>query len=140
MAFSYEDIINRARDLRKQIEADAAVMDDETALKNINRFPAWSGKKIVYQPGVRVRYLKKLYKVRFLHTSKPEATPDVDTTNYKEVLPADQEVTDWSDVTIQNPVKKGGKVLFDGVVYESTIDNNVWSPAENPDVWKVVEE
>lgn len=139
MAFSYEDIISRARNLRKQIEADAALMDDETALKNINRFPAWSGKQAVYQAGFRIRYQKKLYKVRFLHTSKPEATPDVDTTNYKEVLPEDQQVMDWSDVTIQNPVKKGGKVLFDGVVYESTIDNNIWSPAENPDYWKVVE-
>ena len=139
MGFSYEDIINRARNLRKQIEADAALMDDETALKHINRFPAWSGKKVVYQPGFRIRHQKKLYKVRFQHTSKPEATPDVDTTNYKEVLPAEEEVTDWSDVTIQNPVKKGGKVLFEGVVYESTIDNNIWSPAENPDYWKVVE-
>ena len=140
MAFSYEDIIDRARELRKQIEADAAVMDDNTALKNINRFPAWSGNKVMYRAGIRIRYQKKLYRVRFQHTSSPEATPDVDTTNYKEVLPEDQEVTDWSEVTIQNPVKKGGKVLFEGEVFESTINNNVWSPVENPDAWKKVEE
>lgn len=139
MAFSYEDIIDRARELRKQIEADAAVMDDNTALKNINRFPAWSGNKVMYRAGTRIRYQKKLYRVRFQHTSSPEATPDVDTTNYKEVLPEDQEVTDWSEVTIQNPVKKGGKVLFEGEVFESTINNNVWSPVENPDAWIKVE-
>lgn len=139
MAFSYEDIIDRARELRKQIEADAAVMDDNTALKNINRFPAWSGNKVMYRAGTRIRHQKKLYRVRFQHTSSPEATPDVDTTNYKEVLPEDQEVTDWSEVTIQNPVKKGGKVLFEGEVFESTINNNVWSPVENPDAWIKVE-
>lgn len=139
MAFSYEDIIDRALELRKQIEADAAVMDDNTALKNINRFPAWSGNKVMYRAGTRIRYQKKLYRVRFQHTSSPEATPDVDTTNYKEVLPEDQEVTDWSEVTIQNPVKKGGKVLFEGEVFESTINNNVWSPVENPDAWIKVE-
>ena len=33
----------------------------------------------------------------------------------------------------------GDKVLFDGDVYESIIDNNIWSPVDYPQGWKKVE-
>lgn len=32
--------------------------------------------------------------------------------------------------------KKGDRVTFNGAVYESTIPNNVWSPADYPQGWK----
>ena len=140
MAFSYEEIIKRARDLRKKIEADAAVMDDEDALEHIELFPMWFGDKVLYNPGVRLRYKGKLYKVRKLHISQFDVTPDADDSLYEVVRPADSsDVIAWEQVTIQNPVNIGGKVLFEGNVYESIINNNVWSPAENPDAWKKVE-
>lgn len=34
----------------------------------------------------------------------------------------------------------GDRVSFEGSVYESTINGNVWSPASNPQGWKVVAE
>ena len=34
----------------------------------------------------------------------------------------------------------GDKVRFEGVVYESTMDNNIWSPTAYPAAWKVIEE
>lgn len=34
----------------------------------------------------------------------------------------------------------GDRVLFEGHVYESLIDNNVWSPRDYPQGWKIVEE
>ena len=33
----------------------------------------------------------------------------------------------------------GDKVLFDGDVYESIIDNNIWSPADYPQAWELKE-
>ena len=33
----------------------------------------------------------------------------------------------------------GDKVIFEGTVYESTIDNNTWSPTDYPQGWEVVE-
>ena len=35
--------------------------------------------------------------------------------------------------------KIGDKVMFEGTIYESTIDNNSWSPTDYPQGWKVVE-
>ena len=36
--------------------------------------------------------------------------------------------------------KKGDQVTFDGAVYESIIDGNVWTPRDYPQGWKVVNE
>ena len=35
---------------------------------------------------------------------------------------------------------KGDKVRFEGKVYQSLIDNNVWSPAAYPQGWEEVNE
>ena len=34
---------------------------------------------------------------------------------------------------------KGDKVMFEGHVYESAIDNNIWSPSAYPAGWTLVE-
>lgn len=36
--------------------------------------------------------------------------------------------------------KMGDRVIYNGKIYESTIDNNVWSPADYPAGWKEIEE
>lgn len=36
-----------------------------------------------------------------------------------------------------SPYMKGNCCLWDGMAYRSTIDNNVWSPADYPDGWEV---
>ncbi len=36
-----------------------------------------------------------------------------------------------------SPFMKGNCCLWEGVAYRSTIDNNVWSPADYPDGWEV---
>jgi hypothetical protein len=34
---------------------------------------------------------------------------------------------------------KGDKVMFNGAVYESTIDNNVWAPDVYPGGWQILD-
>ena len=36
-----------------------------------------------------------------------------------------------------SPFMKGNCCLWEGVAYRSTIDNNVWSPADYPEGWEV---
>lgn len=40
----------------------------------------------------------------------------------------------------QDAYSTGDQVLYNGQVYESKIDNNVWSPDDYPDGWTLVEE
>ena len=44
----------------------------------------------------------------------------------------------WVQPDSTNAYKKGDRVLFEGKIYESLIDNNVWSPSAYPQGWKVV--
>ncbi|WFF71995.1 carbohydrate-binding protein [Proteiniclasticum sp. QWL-01] len=46
---------------------------------------------------------------------------------------------EWVQPGSTNPYMKGDRVLYKGKVYESTIDNNVWSPEGYPAGWKVVQ-
>jgi len=44
-------------------------------------------------------------------------------------------IPDFEQPTASNPYMKGDKVRFNGSIYESTIDNNVWQPTAYPQGW-----
>ena len=47
---------------------------------------------------------------------------------------------EWVQPDSANAYMIGDKVVYEGVIYESVIDNNIWSPIAYPQGWKVVEE
>jgi len=49
---------------------------------------------------------------------------------------AEPDISEWVQPISTNPYMKGDKVLFNGVAYESTIDNNVWSLQAYPQGWR----
>lgn len=54
------------------------------------------------------------------------------------VDPEADEVPEWVQPDSTNAYAKGDRVTFDGKVWESLIDNNVWSPADYPAGWQEV--
>lgn len=51
------------------------------------------------------------------------------------------EIFEWTQPDASSAYSIGDKVIFNGEVYESVIDNNVWSPADYPAGWeKIIEE
>lgn len=53
---------------------------------------------------------------------------------------APEEVPEWVRPTgAHEAKKKGERFRFEGAVYESTIDGNVWSPSEYPQGWRLVD-
>ena len=66
---------------------------------------------------------------------EPEPTPDPD----PEPEPT-EEIPEWSQPDSVNPFMKGDKVRYNGKIYESVIDNNVWSPDAGETIWKEVTE
>lgn len=136
-------IIERARALRSKIEELASDhIEDSDATSYTELFPSWDGNGKAYAAGDRVRYNGTLYKVLQAHTSQPDWTPDAATSLYSEVLIPDPTVIPvWRQPDSSNPYMTGDKVHYpdeNGSVYESTIDNNVWSPADYPAGWKEV--
>ena len=130
----------KALQLRQVIEKAVQNIDDTTALEAVDLFPAWKT-GTTYEAGTRVRYAGILYTVLQAHTSQADWTPDAAPSLFAKVLIPDPDVIpDWEQPDSTNPYMKGNRVRFEGKVYESLIDNNVWSPAAYPAGWKEVVE
>ena len=127
--------------LREIIEKATASLADEDALSAVELFPSWEVGKS-YSQNDRVLYDGKLYKVIQSHTSQTDWTPDKTPALFTEVAKPG-EIPVWKQPTgAQDAYNTGDKVHYpdaDSAVYESLIDANVWSPADYPQGWKLVE-
>lgn len=127
--------------MRALIEKAAQSLDDADALEGKLLYPLWSGDGVQYTVGEKVRYDDVLYKVLQSHKSQPVWTPAAATGLFAKVLIPDPEVIpDWEQPDSTNPYMKGDKVRYNGQIYESAIDNNIWSPADYPAGWTLISE
>ena len=53
-------------------------------------------------------------------------------------IPDEDIIPEWEQPDSTNAYQIGDRVMFDGKVYESLINNNVWSPAAYPAGWQEV--
>lgn len=84
------------------------------------------------------RWRDNLYKVIQEHTSQEDWLPSELPALYLKVVP-EGVVPEWVQPTGGHDAYNiGDKVIFEGKVYESTIDSNTWSPTDYPSSWKSV--
>ena len=122
-------LLELARKLRPYIEKAAVSLSDEDALEAVNLFPTWNGDTHEYLKDERVLYENILYKCLQSHISQPNWTPTTSPSLWAKVLiPNENEIPEWEQPDSTNPYMKGDKVSYNGTIYESTIDNNVWAP------------
>ena len=128
-----------ARKLRPYIQKAAKSLDDKDALEAIQLYPTWSGNGVSYEKDERVKYNDILYKVLIAHTSQQAWTPISAPSLFAKVLIPDETVIpEWEQPDSTNAYMIGDKVTFNGHVYESAINNNVWSPESYPTGWKLI--
>lgn len=118
------------------------VQDDAEALSLQILYKQWNkqvGKEL--QVGEYVNHNNVLYKVLQQHTVQDNWAPDVSPSLFAKVLvdPTGDTVLDWEQPDSTNGYMVGDKVKFEGHIYESLIDNNVWSPIAYPAGWELVE-
>lgn len=127
--------------LREMLHKASASLPDEDALEAVELFPLWAV-GAAYEADVRIRYADKLYRCVQAHTSQSGWEPPAVPALWTEVAKPG-EIPVWKQPTgAQDAYMKGDKVWYpakDTTVYRSTIDNNVWSPADYPQGWEVVE-
>lgn len=132
-------LTDKARYLRTMIEELSVNLDDEEAISSAELFPNWKV-DTQYVIGDRIRYKGILYKVLQAHTSQADWTPDVSVSLFARVLIPDPEIIPvWEQPTAENAYMTGDKVYYPTAndnVYQSLIDNNVWSPADYPQGWQ----
>lgn len=134
-------IIERARELRRQIEANAAPMSDYMALQYTELFASWSGEGAAHKAGDRVRYNGTLYKVLQDHISQGDWQPDSTSSLYAKVLTdPGGAILPWEQPDSTNPYMTGDRVTHGGNTWESLVDNNVWEPgvAGTEALWKEI--
>ena len=127
--------------MREMLHKASASLPDEDALEAVELFPLW-GAGIAYEADQRIRYGEKLYRCVQDHTSQAGWEPPAVPALFSEVAKPG-EIPVWRQPTgAQDAYMIGDKVWYpekDTTVYRSTIDNNVWSPADYPAGWEVVE-
>lgn len=128
-------IIQSAVKYARTIEDDAEALNIKFLYKE---FEAQIGRDLTV--GEYIQYNDKLYKVLQAHTVQENWAPDVAPSLFAEVLtdPTGQTILEWKQPDSTNAYMAGDKVKYEGAIYESLIDNNIWSPAAYPAGWKKI--
>ena len=133
---TYAEKLTSQQELAMSFLADS--LTDEQAVQVPLIFEAWQV-GIDYKVGKKLVYEEVLYKVLQDHTSQETWTPKDAPSLFARVLVDDGgAVLDWVQPDSTNPYMKGDRVKFEGKIYESLIDSNVWSPTAYPAGWKEI--
>ena len=80
----------------------------------------------------------QLYQVLQDHTSSEEWLPDEAVSLYKRIGVTEDGYPEWvQPLGSSDAYNTGDVVSYNGTLYESLIDGNVWSPADYPTGWAV---
>ncbi len=125
-----------AKKLRPIMEKAVQSLSHEDALEAVTLFPTWDF-GVNYAKGQKVRYHGILYVVLQEHTSQKDWTPMSSPSLFARLMIQDENIIpDWQQPSSTNSYQKGDRVRFEGKVYESLVDGNVWSPADYPAGWQ----
>lgn len=103
------------------------ILTDEQAETVPQLYPEWAA-GVDYAVGKRVRYQDKLYRCVQAHTSQDGWEPPNVPALWTRTAP-DGEIPEWVQPTgSHDAYNKGDKVRYQGKVWESTVNENVWAP------------
>lgn len=139
-------VIEQALAIREAMDIAGASLSDEKALECVRLYKSWEVGK-AYSAGEFMTYGTngvrdpQLYKVAQAHTSHADWTPDKTPALYTAIGLDDSGYPIWSKPTgAHDAYNKGDVVNYNGVLYESLIDGNVYSPEDYPSGWKIFSE
>lgn len=138
------NMVQRAEQLRYAIQLYARTLDEEQVLKIATVFDAWNPNGHAYEVGEYCSYGEDdngdpvLYVCLQAHTSQADWTPDTAVSLFKGVGFTEDGYPEWvQPVGASDAYMKDDIVSFEGTLYISLIDNNVWSPTVYPAGWQV---
>lgn len=121
-----------------------ATLSEERALEIASVYPAWEPMK-TYAAGDIVSYGvnslgdPQLYKIVQAHTSQSDWTPSTTPSLYDAFGLDASGYPIWAQPSgAHDAYSKVDVVNYNGTIYESVIDGNVWSPDVYPSGWKSV--
>ena len=135
-----------AEQLRKALQMFAASLTDEQAMEVVAVYDPWEiGKP--YSVGEFVTYGvngvgdPQLYKVAQAHTAQADWNPEATPALYTPIGLDDSGYTVWAQPTGAHDAYNTGDIVnYNGTLYRSLIDGNVYSPEAYPAGWAVYSE
>lgn len=141
--------VQAALELRKALQFYLATMDADTDAEKMlevpTMFPSYAvGKayaaKEVFSFGTNGVGDPQLYQVLQDHVSAAEWTPDATPSLYKAIGVTEDGYPEWAQpIGASDAYNTGDVVSYNGTLYVSTIDGNVWAPDAYPQGWQVYE-
>ena len=129
--------------MRKVLQKFASTLPDDEAMEVSTIFDPWVVGK-AYAVGEFITYGQngvgdpQLYKVVQAHTSQMNWAPDIAPSLYVAIGLDDSGYPVWSQPTgAHDAYNKGDIVNYNGVLYQSIIDGNVYSPEAYPAGWVI---
>jgi len=119
---------------------DAEATTDEQVAAVVDLFDGFDAESRVYKVGEVVAFDGVLYRCVQAHTSQADWTPDKVPALWAPVRKVAGAAPDeWvQPAGASDAYAKGDRVTFQGQVWESTINANVWSPTAHPAGWAKV--
>ena len=133
--------LQAAEQFRKALQMFAASLTDEQAMEVATIYDPWAVGK-AYSVGEFVTYGEngvgdpQLYKVVQAHTSQADWLPDATPALYVAIGLDDAGYPVWSQPTGAHDAYNTGDIVdYNGSLYQSLIDGNVYSPDAYPAGW-----
>lgn len=138
-------IIEQAYAIREAMDVAGATLTEEQALVCVRLYKEWEVGKgyaaddyLTY--GANGVGDPQLYKVAQAHTSQADWKPDANPALYIPIGLDNKGHPIWAQPTgAHDAYNKGDIVNYNGTLYESLIDGNVYSPDSYPAGWMVVD-
>lgn len=139
-------VLEQAQAIREAMDVAGAALDDEKALECVRLYRPWEVGK-AYAVGEFLTYGTnsvgdpQLYKVVQAHTSQADWTPDTAVSLFTAIGLDDDGYPVWSQPTGAHDAYNTGDIVnYNGTLYESLIDGNVYAPDAYPAGWAVYSE
>lgn len=135
--------LQAAEQLRRALQLFTATLTEEQALEVPGVYPVWEAQKWyktgdIFSYGTNHVGDPQLYKVAQDHTSQANWTPDATPALYTPFGLDDSGYSIWAQPSGAHDAYNTGDIVnYNGTLYKSLIDGNVWSPDVYPAGWEV---
>lgn len=140
------DKLQAAEQLRRAIQMFARTLTDDEAVEISTIYPtyevgrAYAANELI-SCGTNTVGDPQLYRVVQSHTSQTGWTPDTTPSLYTPIGLSEKGYPVWSKPTGAHDAYAAGDIIeYDGKLYKSLIDGNVYSPDEYPAGWEIYTE
>lgn len=138
--------LQAAEQFRKAMQMYAQTLTDEQAMEIATVYPAYEVGR-AYSAEELLTYDvndvgdPQLYRVVQAHTSQEEWKPDSTPALYTPIGLSEEGYPVWSRPTGAHDAYNAGDIVdYNGILYKSLIDGNIWAPDEYPAGWEAYTE